>query len=609
MRLVLLLLAFLHITAAQAAPERRVALVIGNAAYKSSPLINPANDAKAIANKLKALGFEVVSREDLKAAQIPQALRDFRARLQPGAVALFFYAGHGLQIKGVNYLPAVDANIHSEDDVPTQSINVGQVLDIMEDSKTRLNLIFLDACRNNPFARSFRSGGGGLARVNAPSGTLISFATRPGSTASDGEGSHGLYTDHLLKQMERANLPIEQVLKGVVIGVKTDSKGQQEPWMEGSLDGDFYFLGGPSVAPSGTATAAASGISEAAAFELSFWDSVKASNNSEDLRAYLAQYPEGRFAALARSRVASLAAGPNVAAAPAAQSRQQEAHSEPGTPGSSFRDCPQCPEMVVVPPGDFAMGSSRNVMGSGEDERPRHDVKISQSLAVGRFEITRGQFAAFVQETGYKAESACYVWAMGAVWENQPGKTWRDPGFAQDDLHPVVCVNWQDTKAYLSWLSRKTGKPYRLPTESEWEYFARAGSKTSRYWGDDPSLGCDYANLHDASTQQQFHFDWEPHDCKDGFNATAPVGKFKPNAFGLYDVLGNAWEWVEDCLSTNYINAPTDGSARVTDDCAKRVYRGGGWSGPALPRSGLRNGNPVSYRSQLLGFRVVRPLP
>ena len=591
------------------AADKPVALVIGNAAYRASPLLNPVNDSRAIAAKLRALGFDVVSRENLRTNQISGVLREFRSHVKPGSVALFFYAGHGVQIKGVNYLPAVDANIQSEDDVPLQSININQLLEMLEESKTRLNLVFLDACRNNPFARSFRSAAGGLARVNAPSGTLISFATRPGSTASDGDGSHGLYTEHLLRQMDKPNVPIEQVLKGVVIGVKAASNGQQEPWMEGSLDGDFYFIGGPQLPLQVAAPAAAQpAIGEAAAFELSFWDSIKNSGNPADFQAYLAKYPQGQFAALAAARQVALPAA--AAAVPRDDGRSAgKLVAAAEGPGAVLRDCPDCPEMVVVPAGSFVMGSGRNVAGSGENERPRHEVQIAHALAVGRYEITRGQFAAFVADTGYKAESACYIWLHSSTWENESGRSWRDPGFSQRDDHPVVCVNWQDTKAYLAWLSRKTGKAYRLPTESEWEYLARAGTKTSRFWGDDADLACEYANVHDSTAQARYKFDWEPHECKDGYAATAPVGSFKPNAFGLYDTLGNVWEWSEDCLSTNYINAPADGSPRVTEDCAKRVYRGGGWSGPALPRSAVRNGNPVSYRSQLLGFRVVRVYP
>jgi uncharacterized caspase-like protein len=174
--------------------ENRFALVVGNSAYKSVPLKNPTNDAKDMAAKLKGMGFTVIERSNLTVKQIGSTLREFRSKLTPGSVALVFYAGHGLQIKGENYLPAVDADISSEEDVPTQSLAMRQIMDVLGDAKTRLNLVFLDACRNNPYARSFRSASDGLNRVNAPSGTLISFATRPGSVAADGTGRNGLYT-------------------------------------------------------------------------------------------------------------------------------------------------------------------------------------------------------------------------------------------------------------------------------------------------------------------------------------------------------------------------------------------------------------------------------
>jgi uncharacterized caspase-like protein len=223
------------------ASENRVALVIGNATYPAMPLKNPVNDARAMTKKLKSLGFDVVLKENVTAKQIGKTFTEFRSRLRPGSIAVFFYAGHGLQFKGSNYLPAVDADISSEFDVPQQSFELSKMLEMLEDAKTGMNLIFLDACRNNPFARAFRSASTGLARVAAPSGTLISYATRPGSVAADGEGANGLYTTHLLQQMDMSGLPIETVLKRVVTGVKRDSKGAQEPWMEGSIEGEFFF--------------------------------------------------------------------------------------------------------------------------------------------------------------------------------------------------------------------------------------------------------------------------------------------------------------------------------------------------------------------------------
>ena len=590
-------IAALLLTTAQClhADEKRVALVVGNSAYRNSPLLNPGNDARAVAAKLTTVGFEVILREDLRTRQIAPMLREFRDRLQPGAVALFFYAGHGMQLKGINYLPTIDANIAGEDDVPLNSLNVNQVLEIMEERKTRLNLVFLDACRNNPFSRRFRSSVGGLARVEAPSGTLISFATRPGSVSDDGTGEHGIYTQHLLNQIEVPNQAIEQALKRIVRGVKQDSDGQQEPWMEGSLEGDFYFVGGYVAAANGPPPPVPA---ETATIELTFWDSIRGSDSADDFRAYLRKYPSGQFAALAETRLRRLL--------PAAGAGGGHLERDGGI-SKLFRDCPECPEMVVVPAGSFQMGASVREAGSGDSERPRHLVTIRNALAVGRHEVTRGQYAAFIKATRHRSEGSCYIW-IGAEWVNQPGRSWRDPDFAQNDEHPAVCVSWHDAKAYVAWLAAKTEKPYRLLSESEWEYAARGGTRTSRFWGDDPGLACEHANVHDSETQNARHFDWEAHDCRDGYAETAPVGRFKPNAFGLYDVLGNVWEWVEDCQTINYIGAPSDGSPRLSDDCPQRVYRGGGWSGPASVRSATRNGNAPSYRSQLLGFRVALPL-
>lgn len=288
--------------------ESRVALVIGNSGYKTQPLANPVNDARAVSNRLRSLGFTVIERENLGVKQIGATLREFRSRLAPGGVALFFYAGHGVQVQGSNFLPAVDADISSEEDVSLQSLEVAKVLQVMEDAKTRLNLVFLDACRNNPYARSFRAAGGGLARINAPSGTLISFATRPGSVASDGAGKNGLYTEKLLQAMEDTGTPIELLLKRVVSGVKSTSGGKQEPWMEGSIEGDFCFGAcstygaAPAATPPSAIKPTASG---AQALEVSFWESVRDGGRAE-LLAYLDKYPNGQFAGLAKSKLERL---------------------------------------------------------------------------------------------------------------------------------------------------------------------------------------------------------------------------------------------------------------------------------------------------------------
>ena len=290
--LVLLMMFYGWCSKAHAQPqETRVALVIGNSNYKNSPLKNPVNDARDMAVKLRGLGFTVIERDNLVVKQIGGTLREFRSKLTPGSVALVYYAGHGLQIKGDNYFPTVDADITGEEDVPNQSLAMKQIMDVLVDSKTRLNLVFLDACRDNPYARSFRSASRGLSKETAPSGTLISFATRPGSVASDGDGRNGLYTGALLKAMDNKNQPIEQVLKRVVSSVKAYSKNQQEPWMEGSIEGEFCF---------GDCT---STVQVSVSDERVLWDSVKDSRDVNDLMAYVNKFPKGLFVEIAINRI------------------------------------------------------------------------------------------------------------------------------------------------------------------------------------------------------------------------------------------------------------------------------------------------------------------
>lgn len=280
--------------------EQRVALVIGNSSYKSSPLKNPVNDARDMANSLRGYGFTVIERTNLTTRQVGSTLREFRSKLTAGSVAVVFYAGHGLQIKGENYLPTVDAEINGEEDVPMQSLSTKQVMDVLGEAKTRMNLVFLDACRDNPYARSFRSGSRGIAKENAPSGTLISFATRPGSVAGDGDGRNGLYTSVLLEQIKQSNQPIEQVLKRVVSGVKVASKGMQEPWMEGSIEGDFCFV------QCGSSIDDKKSMTDTLRVELAFWESIRDSNNRNDFIEYLKQFPDGKFSGIARNRLGSM---------------------------------------------------------------------------------------------------------------------------------------------------------------------------------------------------------------------------------------------------------------------------------------------------------------
>ena len=223
--------------------NQRVALVIGNSSYSAGPLLNPVNDARSMAIALKETGFEVLKYEDVKTlSDMKRIIREFGNRIQNGGVGLFYYAGHGIQVNGRNYLIPTEAEIYREEEVEYESMDVGFVLAQMESARNRMNILILDACRNNPFARSWRSSAQGLAFINAPTGTLIAYATAPGSVASDGTGENGLYTQELLKQIRQQGLKIEDVFKQVRAAVIAGSNEQQTPWESSSLVGDFYFI-------------------------------------------------------------------------------------------------------------------------------------------------------------------------------------------------------------------------------------------------------------------------------------------------------------------------------------------------------------------------------
>lgn len=287
--------------------NQRVALVIGNSAYKESPLTNPVNDARAIAQALRESGFSVIVREDADQRGMLAALREFGDRIRTGGTGLFYYAGHGMQIKGRNYLIPVGANIEREDEVAYHAVDAQAVLDKMEAAGNLANIMILDACRNNPFTRSTRSGQAGLAQMDAPVGTLVAYATAPGAVASDGNGANGLYTQHLLSAIRRPGTKVEDVFKQVRANVRRESQGRQVPWEATSLEGDFYFQRGAVAAATAAAPVAADNGLEAA-----LWEAVKASTIPIEISAYLNRYPSGKFAIEAQTRLTLLKPVPGV---------------------------------------------------------------------------------------------------------------------------------------------------------------------------------------------------------------------------------------------------------------------------------------------------------
>ena len=234
-----------HAQLKQFSGQKRFALVIGNSDYTIGVLTNPVNDAYAMAMALENLGFDVSLRLEVKTKdEMKRAIREFGEKLKQGGVGLFYFAGHGLQVDGFNFLVPINAQINSQEEVEYESVDVGFVLAQMEAAKNQMNIVILDACRNNPYARSFRSATRGLASISAPTGSLIAYSTAPGATASDGIGKNGLYTGELLKQIQLEGLKIEEVFKNVRANVLAKSGGKQVPWESSSLIGDFYFIRG-----------------------------------------------------------------------------------------------------------------------------------------------------------------------------------------------------------------------------------------------------------------------------------------------------------------------------------------------------------------------------
>lgn len=305
------------------------------------------------------------------------------------------------------------------------------------------------------------------------------------------------------------------------------------------------------------------------------WEAASSAASEAAYLDYLKAFPQGRYAGLVQGRIKKIQSEQLAAA------RKAEAEMNPGR---VFKDCAECPELVILPPGGFDMGAN----DGGTDEKPVHRVNIAEKFAMGRTEVTRAQFAAFVAATGHDGGNECYV-LNGNQWEKRSGN-WRNPGYTQDDNHPAACINRNDAQAYVEWLSRKTGKSYHLPSESQWEYACRAGGQ-SKFCGNGAEDSIAWYG-------------------KMGGDSTRAVAQKQPNAWGLYDMSGNVWEWMDDSYHDSYNGAPSDGSAWA-GDASKRVVRGGSW---LLTPNYLRAAGRVSIidpsiRDYGNGIRVVRVLP
>ena len=659
---VLLCILLLCASAFPAMAEKRVALVIGNSVYADAPdLRNPRADAREITAALQRLDFDVIGGTDLDIGAMRAKIREFSRRMENADLALFFYAGHGVQVAGQNYLLPTDAVLERESDLDFSTVNVDLVVRQMERS-AKTKIVLLDSCRDNPFetalsqsmgaTRSAKALSRGLAPTRAEGGALIGFATDPGDVAYDGEGDHSPFTQALLNHIETPGLEINVMMTRVRADVFKDTNRKQRPWTTSSLIGEVYLKienveNVTVAAPTGQAD-----------LELAFWSAIADSSNPADFEAYLEQFPEGTFVPLAHNRLAMLTpqiqpkpdplAGSQTTNAPSQPSLSQldeeattltqpsqkkepeqqlatailpKARPEkpaPAAPASNppqiYRDCEICPAMVAIPGGTFLMGSN----GGEAAERPVREVTIAPFM-MSIHEVSVDEFS-FVLDIHQPGEG-CYTWTKAGKMRNASGTSWfnahydwsesweGNPRHKKDPEtgmwpEPAACINWDDAAAYVDWLNLQVdGRPYRLPSEAEFEYAMRAGSTADYPWGDEPAAACKWANAADSTSR----FKWRNKGCDDSAPDITFSGSYPPNAFGLYDMAGNMWEWTADCWNGSHKGAPVDGSARTKGNCKSRVLRGGSGDDPVENlRSAYRVAIPAKRRQINVGFRVVR---
>jgi formylglycine-generating enzyme required for sulfatase activity len=528
--------------AAAAEAQKRVALVIANEAYAAAPISNTASIARDIAQVLRQGGFDVVYAENASTTDMTNAFQSFAGKIEKGAVAVVYYSGYAAPFQDRNVLIAVDAKTPSEADMRSQGLDMDLLLDPMIVARSPGSVVIVDASRPSPWTRSGPAAGAPIKNVS------VILPAAPGKLASN-----VAFAPELVKAMKAPGLGFDAVISRTRAAVSRASGGQQTVWQSSAPPKELVVL--EREAPAGAADAV----------ELGFWDTIKASDKAADLQAYLDSYPQGQFSAMAKARLALLQSqktetSPTRNAAPVGE-------VQPPSPAVPVRDCPVCPELVPIPAGDFEMGATDGF----PFERPIHRVAIRKPFYIGRREVTFDEWDACVNEGGcqYRAPN------------QRPGR----------GLRPVTNVDWNDAKTFLSWLSAKTGHFYRLPSEAEWEYAARAGTKTAYFWGG--ALEKDRANCTGCTSS--------------ALGAAAETGAFPANGFGLFDMAGNAAEWVEDCWSETYSGAPSDGSAWVKPNCRERVLRGGSFNNDArFVRSAARFKYDFDVRYYTNGFRVVR---
>jgi formylglycine-generating enzyme required for sulfatase activity len=520
------------------------------------------NDAQSIADTLRQGGFDVVYAANAGKAEFAAAVQSFAGKIEPGSVAMVCYYGHALQYRQRNFLIPIDAKIASEADIGREAIDMDSIIDPLIVARTPASVAVVDASRENPWQRLLPGGARGLAAQEPLKGITVIYPAAPGKTAPG-----DLFAAQFIKAMKTPGLGFDAVLEQTRAAVARASGGAQAVWQSSPAPKNLVILsaetpGAASDAPSHTAAQTAGAV------ELGFWDTIKNSDTPLDFQIYLDSYPNGQFVEAARARLAQLQGKkPELPQAGGAMPAKNEAADRPAGPPAAERDCPVCPEIVPVPAGSFEMGAADGMTF----ERPLHRVSIQKPFYIGRREVTFDEWDVCVNEGGCRY---------------RPG----DRGLGRG-LRPVTDIDWNDAKSYLVWLSAKTGKRYRLPTEAEWEYAARAGTRTAYAWGN--ALEKDRANCVGCTSMS--------------LGKAVETGTFPANGLGLFDMAGNAAEWVEDCWNETYKGAPADGSAWTKPDCRERVLRGGSFNNDSrFVRSSARFKYDYDVRYYANGFRVAR---
>jgi formylglycine-generating enzyme required for sulfatase activity len=649
------------VPARPAAAEQRFALAIGINDYREAGRLEKAvNDARAVGRALEQAGFRVVVLTNASRTEMNRAINQFVGNLSGGGQGVFFFAGHGVQINNHNYLLPVDVQAPQvEADVADQAISLQGIQDKLAEVRARFALLVIDACRDNPLPqRAGRTLGGtrGLAQASSAEGQMVVFSAGANQRALDklspqDANPNGVFTREFLPWIGKPGVSVRDAVLQVRSAVRARARSvnhDQFPAVYDQVDGNFFFVPGGGAAIAGIQTSPISalmppppsepapGVADPA--EAAFWAEARRLDDLAAYTAYLSAYPSGRYAADARAFI------DRARRSQEAQDRLAEdqawAKAESGATAASFsaylgaypngrfaalarfkrerltgavRDCADCPEMVAIQEGGFLMGSPMSETGRDIDEGPQRWVSVG-AFGMSKAEITRGLFARFVSASGYLTDAernaggaqGCFGWQDGK-WDWRAGRSWRNPGFEQSEDHPAVCLSWNDAQAYVRWLSVLTGQDYRLPSEAQWEYAARAGSTGSRPWGESPDEACRHANVADQTRGPGGHAWSSRHRCSDGQFFTATVGSYQANGFGLQDMIGNVWEWTQDCYIGSYASAPIDGTANTAGPCDRRGLRGGSWGGgPRNARSTRRDGFDPSRRDDDGGFRVVR---